>query len=160
MGDTHTADIVHAVSKKFKKERLGTKAAKAAERLKSAHGVLDPEDATTFRAFAARANYLALDRPDVAFATKELCRCFASPNKAAYDALRRLGRYLVGCPRLVWDFRFQSPCSTLVASVDTDFAGCLSTRRSTSGGVCMRGAHLVKHWSVTQSTVTLSSAEA
>ena len=136
------------------------KAAKAMERIKHADGMLDAEDSTTFRALAARANYLALDRPDISFATKELCRCFAAPAKAAYEALRNLGRYLVGCPRLTWEFCFQRPCESLIASVDTDFAGCLSTRRSTSGGVCMRGAHLVKHWSVTQPTVTLSSAEA
>ena len=44
--------------------------------------------------------------------------------------------------------------------VDTDFAGCHVTRRSTSGGAACRGPHLIKHWSTTQSTVALSSAEA
>ena len=44
--------------------------------------------------------------------------------------------------------------------VDTDFAGCKRTRRSTSGGVAMMGSHCVKHWAKTQSTVTLSSGEA
>ena len=44
--------------------------------------------------------------------------------------------------------------------VDTDFAGCLATRRSTSGGAALRGSHLIKHWSTTQGYVTLSSAEA
>ena len=43
---------------------------------------------------------------------------------------------------------------------DTDFAACLATRFSTSGGVALRGAHLIKHWSSTQKAVTLSSAEA
>ena len=58
------------------------------------------------------------------------------------------------------DIFHQSPTSELKTSVDTDFAGCLSTRRSTSGGLTRRGGHLIKHWSNTQSTVTLSSAEA
>ena len=44
--------------------------------------------------------------------------------------------------------------------MDTDFAGCLATRRSTSGGVALRGAHLIKYWSSTQKAVTLSAAEA
>ena len=44
--------------------------------------------------------------------------------------------------------------------VDTDFAGCLVTRKSTSGGCAMVGRHLVKHWSSTQKVVTLSSGEA
>ena len=44
--------------------------------------------------------------------------------------------------------------------VDTDFAGCKSTRRSTSGGVIMYGSHCIKHWSSTPTTISLSSAEA
>ena len=45
------------------------------------------------------------------------------------------------------------------AYVDTDFAGCKATRRSTSGGVALYGSHTIKHWSTTQTTVCLSSAE-
>ena len=156
-----TAQIISSISrKKFKKKRVGTKTANAAERLINAPHVLGPEEATDFRALAARANYLALDRPDIAYTTKELCRCFAAPTKPAVDLLRRLVRYLPGKPRLVWLFNHQPSCTTLTSSLDTDFAGCLETRRSTSGGVARRGQHLIKHWSSTQATVTLSSAEA
>ena len=49
---------------------------------------------------------------------------------------------------------------TLHTYVDTDFGGCHVTRRSTSGGLAMRGNHCIKYWSVTQSTVALSSGEA
>ena len=44
--------------------------------------------------------------------------------------------------------------------VDTDFAGCQTTRRSTSGGVALIGHCLIKHWSKTQTTISLSSGEA
>ena len=44
--------------------------------------------------------------------------------------------------------------------VDTDFAGCLRTRRSTSGGYVCRRQHVLHHWSTTQPTVALSSGEA
>ena len=158
--ERHTSDIINAISKKYRKKRVGVKAAKAQERLKHTGGILASEDATRFRAMAARANYLALDRPDIAYATKELCRCFATPSVEAFNALKHLGRYLLGAPRLVWKFFHQKPCSSLRVMVDTDFAGCLSTRRSTSGGVALRGTHLIKHWSATQTYVTLSSAEA
>ena len=50
--------------------------------------------------------------------------------------------------------------SDLNVFVDTDFAGCQITRRSTSGGAACRGNHLIKHWSTTQATVALSSAVA
>jgi hypothetical protein len=44
--------------------------------------------------------------------------------------------------------------------VDTDFAGCAQTRRSTSGGCCVLNGSNVKSWSKTQSTLALSSGEA
>ena len=56
------------------KARQGAKAVKKLERLESASETLTPDEATTYRALSARANYLAQDRPDVAFSTKELCR--------------------------------------------------------------------------------------
>ncbi len=44
--------------------------------------------------------------------------------------------------------------------VDTDWAGCVKTRKSTSGGPVMLGKHTIKHWSSTQPSVSLSSGEA
>ena len=49
---------------KFMKKRAGAKAVKAFERAANAQGLLEPEDATTFRALSSRGNYLAQDRPD------------------------------------------------------------------------------------------------
>ena len=40
---------------------------------------LGPQEATKFRALAARANYIAQDRVDVQFAAKELCREMSCP---------------------------------------------------------------------------------
>ena len=37
-------------------------------------------DATRFRGVAARCNYLAFDRPDIQFATKEICREMSKPT--------------------------------------------------------------------------------
>ena len=75
--------------------------------------------------------------------------------------MKRLARYLAAHPRLVYLFPFQKvKPGGIDVFVDTDFAGCKATRRSTSGGLAMFGAHCVKHWSKTQSTVCLSSGEA
>ena len=157
-----TAELILAISKKtFKAKRVGAKAAKALE-FDSKGEVLTASEATLFRALAARANYLAMDRPECAFATKELCRFFATPTKTGVEQLKRLIRYLAGAKRLVWRFGFEpnDQPNAMTVYVDTDFAGCHVTRRSTSGGAACRGRHLIKHWSTTQSTVALSSAEA
>ena len=107
-----SSEIIAKVSaKRFKTKRIGVKAAKAAERMLASKDVLGQEEATEYRALAVRANYLALDRPDVAYATKELCRCFQSPTKTAVDQPHRLVRYLIGKPRLVLRFLHQPPSS-------------------------------------------------
>ena len=106
------------------------------------------EEVKLFRTHAARANYLGMDRPDLAFSAKELCRRMSCPTMADMDAVR-----------LVYRFPWQRDAG-LSVYVDTDFAGCYVTRKSTSGGVLYRGAHTVKHWSTTQKCITLSSGEA
>jgi hypothetical protein len=114
---------------------------------------------SAYRSGAARANYLSLDQPDIAFATKELYRRMSNPTYRDIEALRRVARYLKSAPRVVYAFVWQSDVDLRVF-VDTDFAGCTATRRSTSGGCAMRGSHLIKHWSSTQKAVTLSSGGA
>ena len=68
---------------------------------------LSPENATLFRALAARANYLSQDRPDCAFVAKELCREFAVPTWQSMARLERLCKYLIGVPRLVFSYPWQ-----------------------------------------------------
>ena len=154
------AKVTKSSNKEFLKARLGAKAAKNYEKLENAADVLDDETSTMFRALAARYLYLAMDRPECAFSAKELCRLFSAPTRKGVEALKRAVRFLVGMPRLVYHFEHQIPSDELKVFVDTDFAGCHTSRRSTSGGVAMRGGHCIKHWSSTQTTVALSSGEA
>ena len=44
--------------------------------------------------------------------------------------------------------------------VDSDWAGCKATRKSTSGGIAVWTGGVVKSWSRTQGTIALSSGEA
>ena len=115
-----------------------------------------------FRSWAARALYLSLDRPDLAFASKELCRKMSKPDLGSVRALVRLVRYLQASPYLEYNFEWQEGEEERQLKVhsDTDFAGCTLSRRSTSGGVIQLGRHVIKHYSSTQKVVTLSSAEA
>ena len=138
----------------------GAKQVKLIERPQSSSEPLSPEGATSFRALAARANYLSQDRPDLAYAAKELCRDFSAPTQASVERLKRLVRYLIKRPRLVYHYYWQDSNADLNVMVDTDFAGCRVTRRSTSGGAALRGGHCIRHWSSTHPTIALSSGEA
>ncbi len=114
---------------------------------------------TAFRGAAARGNYLAADRIDGQYACKEVCRWMSKPTAHSWHALKRLCRFLSGTPRLVYQYPQQSVDSVDVYT-DTDWAGCPRTRKSTSGGCVMLGRHAIKHWSSTQSSISLSSGEA
>ena len=121
---------------------------------------LTPKEAYAFRGLAARANYLAQDRADIQFAAKEVCRGMAQPTRGHLKKLRRLARYLIEAPRVVWKFKYQGACDHFQVYSDSDWAGCKRTARSTSGGAIMLGGHCIRTWSSTQKFVTLSSAEA
>ena len=114
---------------------------------------------TKFRGLAARANYLAADRVDIIYTAKEVCRLMAKLTDVTQSALKRLGRYLKLRPRMVFEMPFQS-CDSINVYSDADWAGCLRTRKSTSGGCIMLGSHLTKAWSATQASLALSSGEA
>ena len=74
--------------------------------------------------------------------------------------LKRTARYLVVCPSSVQTFRWQVPPSMVTTFTDSGWAGDLSSRKSTSGGVVCLGHHVIKSWSSTQQLVALSSGEA
>ena len=65
---------------------------------------LGPKETTLYRMVAARANYLSADRIDIQYATKECCRGMAVPLVHHLSGLKRLARYLVGRPRMVWKY--------------------------------------------------------
>ena len=84
--------------KKFKQKRIGVKAAKKAE-FESKGEVLNEAEATQFRALAARANYLAADRPDIQYAVKEVPQNGqTSQRRLAEDG--PTGKVPKGCPQM------------------------------------------------------------
>ena len=114
---------------------------------------------TDFRGLAGRANYLSADRIDLQFSAKEICRFMSAPTDTSITAIKRMGRYLLGHKRLVYIYPWQTADGIEMYS-DTDWSGCMRTRRSTSGGCFMIGRLVMRKWSSTQPSVTLSSGEA
>ncbi|CAE7515888.1 unnamed protein product [Symbiodinium natans] len=120
---------------------------------------LNAELQKAYRSHTMRAAFLAQDRPDIAEATKSLARHMKEPTEWAWADLKRLVRYLRGNPRLIYEYHPQRFSKEIVMYCDSDHAGCLITRRSTTGLVTMLGSHCVKHSSNVQSTISLSSGE-
>ena len=122
--------------------------------------LLDDLESKTYRRAAARINYMALDRSDLSYSAKEASRGMARPTRGDVVRLKRILRYLKGSPRVVNFFIWQNSDHPMVTYSDSDWAGCATTRKSSSGGIIMKGKHLLSHWSSTQATIALSSAEA
>ena len=72
----------------------------------------------------------------------------------------KIAKYLKGRPRYVIFFRPQTNVYCINGYGDSDFAGEVSTRKSTSGGMTCLGDHVVKSWSSTQTAIALNTGEA
>jgi hypothetical protein len=122
---------------------------------------LDRQQMRDYRSAVARCNYLAADRFEIAFTTKELCRAMAKPTALDAKAITRLIRFLKGLPRIIQRVPFEDRPPTVVeAYVDSDWAGCRKSRKSTSGGILYLGGVAVRAWSSNQNVIALSSGEA
>ena len=113
-----------------------------------------------YRAVTARLNFLARDRPELQFSVKEACRCMSAPTVAAWTRVKRIGRFLINAPRAILVFKRQPLPRVLTVWCDSDFAGCRSSRKSTSGGALVLGGHALRTYSSTQRVISLSSGEA
>ncbi|GKB77542.1 retrovirus-related pol polyprotein from transposon TNT 1-94 [Tanacetum coccineum] len=103
--------------------------------------------------------YLTSSRPDI---VQSVCYCAhyqAQPTEKHLKVVKRIFRYLRGTINMgLWylkDSGFE-----LTAFSDADHAGCLDTRKSTSGGIQFLGDKLVNWMSKKQDSTAMSSAEA
>ena len=127
---------------------------------------LEPEDRKRYRRAVGQLLWLSSVRRDITYAVKELSGGLSAPNSEHEAKVKHLVKYLAGTK----DFS-QKLQPTLSLSpqhkgidtniyVDSDWAGCHDTRRSTSGlSLFVLGANMLSH-SRTQATVARSSGEA
>ena len=127
---------------------------------------LSPEEHSVYRTAIGKLLWLALTRGDIAFATKELSRDVTAPTTQSVAKLKHLLRYLIGTKMCVLRLRpsyqlSDGNCSLDVnVYVDSDWAGCSTTRKSSSGStVNILGCNMVST-ARTQGTLALSSGEA
>ena len=110
--------------------------------------------------------WLANVRPEIMFAVKELSRGLSAPTTEHEATVKHLFKFLSGTKdykqRLQPTLSLSQQHKALDVNifVDSDWAGCHDTRRSTSGvSLFVLGANILSH-SRTQATVALSSGEA
>ena len=103
----------------------------------------EPEtNAGEYQQLVGRLIYLAHTRPDISYAVNILSQFMHSPRLSHLQAAHRVLRYLKGTKGLGLHFR-KSGMICLDAYTDSDFAGSLSDRRSTSGYCLFLAGNLV-----------------
>ena len=121
---------------------------------------LEEQERKKFQSVSALLNFVVPDCPDLLFAIKEVLRATAAPGADDLRRLKRILRYLRGRPRRILEMPWTSERAGIEVCVDSDFAGCRVTRKSTCGGCVLWGDVLVKAWSKTMATLALSTGEA
>lgn len=120
------------------------------------------QDGQLYRSLVGALLYIAVTaRPDIANTVGILGRKVSSPSESDWTAAKRVLRYLKATQewRLVLG-RSQEAGKGLVAYSDADWAGDVSSRKSTTGCVIFFNGGAVDWISRKQNSVTLSSMEA
>ncbi|XP_015060287.1 uncharacterized protein LOC107006178 [Solanum pennellii] len=100
-----------------------------------------------------------MTRIDIAYVVQVLSQFMHSPKQSHMNAALRVVKYIKNAPGL----RLLMPSDSsekFVAYCDSDWGGCLQTRRSVTGYLVKFGNAIVSWKSKKQETVARSSAEA
>ncbi|KAK9705165.1 hypothetical protein RND81_07G037600 [Saponaria officinalis] len=118
-------------------------------------------DETQFKQLVGSLMYLTVTRPDLMYGVISLLSRFMSnPTTSHWLAAKMILRYLKGTTDLGIFYRKGENNSKLMAYTDSDYAGDLDDRRSTSGFAFMLGSGAVSWASKKQPVVALSTTEA
>jgi ATP-binding cassette subfamily B (MDR/TAP) protein 1 len=97
-------------------------------------------------------------RPDISHAVGVVSRYMSNPSKQHWEAVKWILRYLRGTTEKCLTFRKDE--FNLEGYVDSDFAGKVDHRRSTTGYVFTLGSTAISWVSQLQKIVTISTTEA
>ncbi|KAK9675902.1 hypothetical protein RND81_11G040000 [Saponaria officinalis] len=112
-----------------------------------------------FRSLVGGLNYLTHTRPDIAYSVSLVSRYLHCPTKQHFGAAKRILRYVASNVEFgIWYSKKSS--LKLIGFMDSDWAGSLDDRKSTSGNIFSLGSGAVTWSSKKQETVALSSSEA
>ncbi|XP_026441790.1 uncharacterized protein LOC113340960 [Papaver somniferum] len=145
--------------------RAGLSDSKVAETPLELNAKLNPfegkalPDPTLYRQLVGSLNYLTITRPDISYAIHVVSHFMSAPRTTHFAAVLRILRYIKGTLYQGLQFSSQSELH-LHAYADSDWAGDVIYRRSTSGYCMFLGNSLISWRSKKQSIVSRSSAEA
>eukprot|EP00971_Amphidinium_carterae_P229229 4547537-Amphidinium_carterae.1 len=97
---------------------------------------LNNEDHSTYRTIVGKLLWMCPTRPDIQYATKELTRAVQKPDEHDKQNEKHLLRYLHGTRNYKLHLKPKQPTHNdpySKAYCDSDWAECITTRKSTTG---------------------------
>jgi Reverse transcriptase (RNA-dependent DNA polymerase) len=120
----------------------------------------DPfHDPYLYRSVVGALQYATVTRPDIAFAVNKVSQFMHSPTTVHWTAVKRILRFLVGSFSHGITIRPTNSFQVHAFS-DSDWAGSVDDRKSTSGFCLFLGPNLISWSAKKQPTVSRSSTEA
>ena len=98
-------------------------------------------------------------RPDLAFIVGMLGRYMSNPGVDHWKAAKRVMRYLQRTKEYMLTYQ-RSDILEIIGYSDSDFAGCLDSKRSTSGYIFLLAGGAISWKSAKQTLVATSTMEA
>lgn len=116
-------------------------------------------DSTYYKQMVGSLMYMTATRPDLMYAVSLISRFMEAPTELHHQAVKKILRYLKGTINYGMFYK-KSEGKELVSFSDSDYAGDLDDRKSTSGYVFLLSGAAVSWSSRKQPVVTLSTTEA
>ncbi|WMV57458.1 hypothetical protein MTR67_050843 [Solanum verrucosum] len=112
-----------------------------------------------YRKMVGSLQYLSFTRPDIQYAVNMASQFLHQPRLIHFQAIKRIFRYLKGTPAHGLQLN-KNTFHSLTPFLDSDWAGCTTTRRSTSRFCIFLGSNLISWSTKKQPIVVRLSTEA
>ncbi|KAK3010396.1 hypothetical protein RJ639_011710 [Escallonia herrerae] len=151
---SHILHLKKLLSREFDMKDLGS--------AKKIIGMEIHRDRKAGKLWVTQKNYVKkiLERPDISHAVSMVSMYMGNPGKKHWDAVKWIFRYLAGSTNFGIMFDRDGAKGEVSGFVDSDYAGDLDSRRSTTGYVFTFYGGPISWKSVLQSTTALSTTEA